>query len=298
MNYRLIDAHAHVNFNAFQEDSSEVIQRTLEQRVGVILVGSQIDTSRRAVEFTHMYPEGVYAAVGLHPIHLTEGYWDHNEIGAPKEMMVKDFRSRKEEFNYASYKELGEDSKVVAIGECGLDYFRVEDAAEVRPRLWGRTSAKEIQQNTFRGQIHLAKELHKPIMVHCRDAYDDCLGILREEKTDEIGGNIHFYVGDWETAKKFLDLGFYLSFTGVITFTHQYDEVIKNMPLDYLMVETDAPYVAPIPYRGKRNEPLYVEEVAKRIAEIRGITFEEVARATTQNAVRLFNIQNEGEVLE
>lgn len=304
----LIDIHAHVNFNAFKEDYNEVIQKTLDQKVGMILVGSQIDTSERAVLFANKYSEGVWAAIGLHPVHLTEGYWDHKEIGASKGMILKGFKSRKEEFNYDEYYKIGADKKTVAIGECGLDYFRLEANLDVRPAgEAGLMSIKELQQDAFRKQIGLARELKKPLIIHCRpsgvvqgkrpagtsltDAYDDVLKILKEEKASEIGGDIHFFVGAWEIAQKFLDLGFYLSFTGVITFSNQYDEVIKNMPLDRIMIETDAPYVAPSPYRGKRNEPLYVAEVAKRIAELRGISYDEVADITTKNAIQLFNLK-------
>jgi len=298
-NLKLIDIHAHVNFNAFMDDSDAVIRRALDAGVGMILVGSQIDTSRRAVEFANKYPDGVYAAIGLHPIHLVEGHWDHQEIGAPRGV-ISGFRSRKEEFNYDAYKALGQDTKVVAIGECGLDYYRV-DVSDRSP-----TSIKGQQFETMRQQIRLARELKKPLMVHCRpsglvhgtqpadtsltDAYDDVLRILKEEKANEIGGDIHFFAGDWPTAQKLLDFGFYLSFTGVITFARQYDEAIKNIPLERVMIETDSPYVAPVPYRGKRNEPLYVAEVARRIAEIKGLPYDEVTRATTENARRLFGM--------
>src|SRR3989338_7129760 len=144
-NLKLIDIHAHVNFNAFMDDSDAVIRRALDAGVGMILVGSQIDTSRRAVEFANKYPDGVYAAIGLHPIHLVEGYWDHQEIGAPQGMMLSGFKSRKEEFHYDAYKDLGHDRKVVAVGECGLDYFRVASNEEI----------KKLQQETFRAHIHL-----------------------------------------------------------------------------------------------------------------------------------------------
>lgn len=305
MQLRLLDVHAHVNFNAFKEDADVVIRRALDSGVGMILVGSQIGTSRRAVKFAQRYPEGVYAAVGLHPIHLAEGYWDHKEIGAPYGV-ISGFIARKEEFDYDVYKTLGQDKKVVAIGECGLDYYRVNLGVGLPRGSPTPQDTKNLQQETFRQHIQLARELKKPLMVHCRpsglvhgkqppgtslvDAYDGVLEILKEEKADEIGGDIHFFAGDWITAQKFLDFGFYLSFTGVITFTKQYDEVLKNVPLDRIMIETDAPYVAPTPYRGKRNEPLYVAEVAKRIAEIKGISYDEVANTTTENARRLFGI--------
>lgn len=274
----LVDVHTHVNFNAFQEDGHEVVRRTLEHSVWMILVGSQIDTSRRASEYARQYDKGVYAAVGLHPIHLVETKVDREEMNAAEG--VPGFTTRKEEFDYDAYRALARDPKTVAIGECGLDYYRLRDTEEIKKR----------QAETFRKQIVLAREVKKPLMIHCRNAYEDLLAILREERASEIGGDIHFFAGDWEIAKQFLDLGFYLSFTGVITFADQYDEVIQKASLDRIMTETDAPYVSPAPYRGKRNEPLYVEEVARRIAAIKSVSLEEAARATAENALRLFRL--------
>jgi TatD DNase family protein len=269
---RLIDIHSHINFNAFKEDANAVIERTLKGGVWTILVGSQIDTSRRAVQYAETYPEGIYAAIGLHPIHLADTYVDANEIDTGKE--VPGFKTRMERFDHAAYKELAEHSKTVAIGECGLDYFRVPGGEET----------KQLQAETFRKHIALAREVKKPLMIHCRNAYEDLLQILREEKAEEIGGDVHFFAGSWDIAKQFLDLGFYLSFTGVLTFTRDYDKVVKNMPLDRIMVETDAPYVTPVPHRGTRNEPLYVEFTARRIAEIKNIEPNKMAEQLTANA--------------
>ena len=274
----LIDVHTHINFNAFREDGHEVVRRTLEAGVWMVLVGSQIDTSRRAVEYARHYERGVYAAVGLHPIHLVEMEVDRDEMNAADG--VPGFTTRKEEFDYQAYRDLALDPKVVAIGECGLDYYRLRDTEEI----------KKKQAETFRKQVALAREVKRPLMIHCRNAYEDLLAILREERANEIGGDIHFFAGDWEIAKQFLDLGFYLSFTGVITFANQYDDTIKKVPLNRIMIETDAPYVAPVPHRGKRNEPLYVEEVARRIAVIKGIALEEAVHATSENALRLFRL--------
>ena len=274
----LIDVHTHINFNAFREDGHEVVRRTLKAGVWMVLVGSQIDTSRRALEYARQYERGVYAAVGLHPIHLVEMEVDRDEMNAADG--VPGFTTRKEEFDYRVYRDLTLDKKVVAIGECGLDYYRLRDTEEI----------KKKQAETFRKQVALAREVKKPLMIHCRNAYEDLLAILREERANEIGGDIHFFAGDWEIAKQFLDLGFYLSFTGVITFANQYDDTIKKVPLNRIMIETDAPYVAPVPHRGKRNEPLYVEEVARRIAAIKGIALEEAVHATSENALRLFRL--------
>jgi len=286
---KLIDIHTHVNFNAFKDDGDAVVKRTLDAGVWMVLVGSQIDTSCRAVEYAERYPEGVYAAVGLHPIHLFEDHFDvaeeEKKAGLPAEALAKmgvsGFTTRPEVFDRDAYLELAKSSKTVAIGECGLDYYRGRDNEDV----------KRVQKETFRKQVHLAREVKKPLMIHCRDAYEDLLGILREERAEDIGGDIHFFAGSWEIAKQFLDLGFYLSFTGVITFARDYDEVLKNVPLDRIMVETDAPYVTPVPHRGKRNEPLYVEFVAKKIAELKGLDDKEVYTALVQNTCALFKIQ-------
>lgn len=275
---RLVDIHSHLNFNAFKDDADEVIRRTLENGVWTILVGSQIDTSRRALVYAEKYSEGIFSAVGLHPIHLVEMQVDGNEIDAGGN--VPGFSTRKEEFNYDAYKELAEHPKAVAIGECGLDYYRGHSSEE----------AKKLQLETFCKQIAIAREVKKPLMIHCRNAYEDLLEILRVEKAGEIGGDVHFFAGSWEIAKQLLDLGFYLSFTGVITFANDYDEVVKKVPMDRIMIETDAPYVSPVPYRGKRNEPLYVQAVAERIAELKNLAFDEVAITTTQNAFRLFHL--------
>jgi len=255
-NLELVDIHAHVNFDAFEDDRESVMQRSHDASVGMILVGTEHATSLGALEQAKHYQDGVWAASGLHPTLARSG------------------------FEYEKYKTLAANKKVVAIGECGIDYFRSGKTQE----------EKTLQYKVFRAHIHLAREVKKPLIIHCRNAYDDLVQILKEEKADEIGGTIHFFVGSWADAQKFLDIGFHLSFTGVITFARDYDETLKNAPLDRIMVETDAPYVAPLAYRGKRNEPLYVREVAKKIAELRGISYEEVARETTKNATKLFRL--------
>ena len=176
----------------------------------------------------------------------------------------------------AAYQELGKSPRVIAVGECGLDYYRCDE------------STKALQSKVFIEQIELANKLGKPLMLHIRNAYDDALEILRSHA--KVKGDTHFFAGDWATAKKYLDFGFTLSFTGVVTFTHDYDEVIKNTPLDMLLSETDAPYVTPAPHRGKRNEPAYVELVVRQIVAIRGEDFEKVAAQLLSNAQRVFEI--------
>ncbi|MCC6323958.1 TatD family hydrolase [Candidatus Nomurabacteria bacterium] len=295
MNFKYIDIHSHVNFKAFDEDRDDVIRRALDADVAVINVGTQIDTSRHAVEIANKY-DGVYAIIGLHPIHTGASYHDTKELGEEG----KAFTSRGEVFDYEEYKKLIVDPKVVGIGECGLDYYRCTP----------ETIAK--QKQAFIEQINLANEFNKPLMLHIRNgstsastelsrtsspqvtsepernAYADALEILKEHA--KVKGDVHFFAGSLEDAKGFVDFGFTLSFTGVITFTHDYDEVVKSTPLDMIMSETDSPYITPIPYRGKRNEPVYVIEVVKKIAEIKGLSVEEVANQIIINTKRVFGI--------
>ncbi|MDQ5922455.1 MAG: hypothetical protein QG644_163 [Patescibacteria group bacterium] len=277
---KYIDIHSHVNFQAFDEDRDAVIKRALESDTWVINVGTQIDTSRKAVEMTNEYEEGVYAIIGLHPIHTGASYHDEKELGEGG----KEFTSRGEVFSKDDYRTLLQNKKVVAIGECGLDYYRCDK------------ESIEKQKEAFIAQIELANEFNKPLMLHIRnnpqdktyDAYLDSLELLK--KHAKVKGDVHFFAGNLEHAKAFNDFGFTLSFTGVITFTSDYDEIIKNTPLNMIMTETDSPYVTPVPYRGKRNEPSYVREVVKKIAKVKGLEEEEVAQAVIDNAKRVFTL--------
>jgi TatD DNase family protein len=272
---RLVDAHAHLNFAAFNDDRAEVIKRTLEAGVWHINVGTKKDTSRQAVELAEQYDQGVYAIVGLHPIHTARSYHDEAELGEK----ALGFTSAGEDFDYDDYLQLARRPKVVGIGECGLDYFRADPAMVIR------------QKEIFSSQIRLANEVQKPLMLHIRSgdnqsAYAEALAILKAQA--KVLGNAHFFAGTIAEAKSFLDLGFYLSFTGVITFAKDYAELVRFVPLDRILIETDCPYVAPAPYRGKRNEPLYVTEVAKRVAELKGLSLLQVTEDTTANCRRLF----------
>lgn len=268
---RLIDIHTHVNFEGFGADWREVTQKTLDQDVWLINVGADMATSRRSVEILNDFPVGVFATVGLHP----------TEVG---EVSPAD---------WAELEQLARHDRVVAIGECGLEYAPDTDEEE-----------KKRQEKIFRKQIELAIKVDKPLMIHCRvspklnaginfGAYDDTYKILQEYKEqvgDRLRGDMHFFAGSLEIAKKFVELGFTLSFTGVITFADQYDEVVKWLPGEMIMAETDAPYVTPVPYRGQRNEPLYVAEVVKKMAELRGVSYSEMAKITVDNALRMFSI--------
>jgi len=257
---KFFDIHSHPNFAVFAQDRDEVVKRALDNSVFMNVVGTQRDTSQAAVELAEKYSEGVYATIGLHPIHTSKSYHDEEELGKGG----KEFTSRGENFDYEFYKKLAASPRVVAIGECGLDYFR---------------DANKKQEEIFSKQIELANEVGKPLMLHVRNgknvsAYRLAAGILKEKA--KVVFDFHFFAGNLEEARLLLDLGATFSFTGVITFTRDYDEIIKYLPLEKIMAETDCPFVAPVPHRGKRNEPVYVIEVVKKIAEIRGENLEKV----------------------
>ncbi len=283
-----IDTHAHLNFKAFEQNYRDVIKRTLDNDCWLINVGSQYETSKRAVQIAQEFDRGVFASVGQHPCH-----------------------SEEHKFDYEKFKALAQDPKVVAIGETGLDHYRLPKGQE-----------EEILQNQkelFRQQISLAKELGKPLIVHCRDnqdkpgeTYNRLYQVLKSElvgknyhsRPSRFGeddnhrlplkqhGTIHCYLGTIEMAQKLMDLGFYISFTGVITFKNapEAQAVAKSIPLDRLLLDTDCPYLAPEPHRGEQNEPLYAQFIAQKHAELRGITAEEVIEKTTENAKKLFRI--------
>jgi len=279
---RYFDAHTHTNFVAYKDDTEATMLRARDAGVGMNIVGTQFDTSKAAVELADRF-DNAWATIGLHPIHTGRSYHDEKELGEGG----KAFTSRGEVFDASAYESLGASEKVIAIGECGLDYFRRE------------SDTKALQEEAFVAQIHLANRLNKPLMLHVRasqgtyDAYEDVLSILAREA--QVGGDVHFFAGSWDVAKKFIERGFSVSFTGVITFTHDYDEVVRNAPLDMILSETDAPYVTPAPHRGKRNEPFYVPEVVKAIARIKGVDETEVRDVLLKNAERVFGIRLSGQ---
>ena len=272
MPQKYFDAHTHPQFVAYDADRDDVIKRSLKAGVGMNIVGTQMDTSAAAVQLAGNY-EGTWASIGLHPIHTAKSYHDAQELGEGN----KEFTSRGERFEKSAYLELGQNPKVVAIGECGLDYYRIDE------------STKDRQFEAFIGQIELANELGKPLMLHIRNAYDDAIALIKQYA--KVQGDVHFFAGDWGVAKRFLDLGFTLSFTGVVTFTHDYDDVVKNAPLDMLLSETDAPYITPVPFRGKRNESMHIPLVVERIAGIRGEPVEKVREQILANARRVFRLE-------
>src|SRR3989344_3425124 len=290
MRFSHIDTNSHPNFATFSADREEVIKRALEAGVCMNIVGTQKDTSKAAILLAEKY-EGTYATVGLHPIHTSKSFHDMQELGKEGQ----EFPSRGEAFDFEYYKKLASHRKVVAIGECGLDYYRSKNY-----ELGIMNVEREKQEETFRKHIELAIEVKKPLMLHLRNgtsrsAYKDAFSILKSyiinhTSGSSLRGNLHFFAGTTEEAKPFLDTGFMFSFTGVVTFARNYDEIIRYLPLGRILSETDCPYVAPAPYRGKRNEPFYVREVVKSIARIRNEDEEKARTQILKNAEKLFNI--------
>jgi TatD DNase family protein len=252
---KYFDIHSHINFPDYDTDREEVIARLKETETHTIVIGTDYESSRSAVELADKH-EGIHAAIGVHPV---------------------DDPSKN--FDVAEFTELVKNPKVVAIGECGLDFYHAKKAEDY-----------ERQKQLFLDQLNFAIAHNKPLMIHARNAYEELLEILEPlklEHGDKLRGNIHFFAGNWAIAQRFYAIGFTTSFTGVITFVRDFDEVIQNAPLNMIMSETDAPFVAPAPYRGKRNEPAYVSEVVKKIAELRGEALEEVQMALVNNALRM-----------
>lgn len=274
-----IDTHAHVNFNAFKDDADAVTKRSLEAGVFVINVGSQYSTSKKAVEMAHKY-EGTYAAVGLHPVQLQKRTIKHQD---DYELAPEEIKTSGEEFEYEKYLELARDEKVVAVGEVGLDYHHFAEGDDIE-------ELKKKQQKVFLQAIKLANVVKKPLIVHCWDAYDDLYEILKNNPVKK-SGVVHSFVGGYKTANNFIELGYKIGLNGVVTYSESYARLLKEIDLKDIVLETDCPYLAPVPYKGKRNEPAYVEYVAEKIAEIKGITGKEVAEITTKNAGILFDIK-------
>jgi TatD DNase family protein len=254
----LIDTHTHLDDARYNGDRDAVIARAREAGVDAfVTIGCDLATSQAAVQLADRHPF-VYASIGVHPHevkHIGDGWYDE-------------------------FRRLAHHKKVVAYGEIGLDYH------------YNHSSPKE-QRERFREQIQLARELALPVIIHTREAQDDTIAILKEEKASEIGGVFHCFSGDAWLAKDALELGFYLSFSGILTFQNAaiLREIAATIPLDRLLIETDCPYLTPTPYRGQRNEPAYVAQVAKQLAALHPtLSEEDIGRTTTENARRLFKI--------
>ena len=253
----LIDTHAHLDDVSFDNDREDTIKRAFEGGLCYIIsVGSNVDSSRRTVELAERYNK-VYATVGLHP-HDAKKWGD----GA-----------------YEELKDLARDKKVVAVGETGLDYHY-------------DNSPRDVQQEVFREEIRLALEVGRPLVIHSREADEDTARILTEEKADKVGGVMHCFSSGRELALKSLDMGFYISLSGIVTFPKavELQELVVELPLDRILVETDSPYLSPIPHRGKRNEPANVRHTALKVAQLKGLILDEIAEVTSKNAKRLFGI--------
>jgi TatD DNase family protein len=250
----LTDSHCHLNFESLRNNLPQVLQNAHDNSVGHMLcIGVTLEKFPEVLALAHEYPN-VFASVGVHPDEL-------NGHDPTAEELV----------------ELAQDPRVVAIGETGLDYFRLK--GDLR---W--------QQERFRRHIRAAREINKPLIIHTREAAEDTLRILREEGADQVGGVMHCFTESWETARAALDLGFYISFSGIVTFRNAdaLRKVATRVPADRLLIETDAPYLAPVPFRGKTNEPAYVRHVAEQISRLRGVSLDEIATGTTDNFFRLF----------
>lgn len=302
MNIKFADIHAHLQFPQFDADREEVIGEMKEKGIGAIIVGTDLKMSRAALALAKKY-DHLWASVGLHP----------NDI----------FH---EAFDVKIYRELIAHQKVVAVGECGLDYYRSPrmhadgetrigadketlmraDKNTIHPHLsvsGPRLSAAAIaayQKEILRAHINLAAENDKPLMIHCRpssgtiDAYEDVLEEItrgQDMHGARVRGNIHFFAGSPDIAGRFIEKNFTISFTGVVTFARDYDEALRSSPREMFMAETDAPFVAPAPFRGKCNSPLYMPEIVKKMAEVRGENFEEVKILILANANRVFGLK-------
>lgn len=258
MEFNYFDIHSHLNFPDFDKDREDVIKKMTDEKIGTICVGADLKTSRESVELANKHGN-IWATIGVHPN-------DSNE-----------------DFDEKDYLEFVKNKRVVGVGECGLDYFRIKGEP---------ISEKKRQKDLFEKQIQFAIKNDLPLMIHGRDSYDDILEILNfyKKKNSNLKGNVHFFTGTKEIAKKFIEIGFTISFSGVITFTNDYDEAVKYVPIDKIMPDSDSPFVAPAPFRGKRNEPFYIKEIVKRIAEIKGLDFETTKEQMVKNAINTFKL--------
>ncbi|MFH1029728.1 MAG: TatD family hydrolase [bacterium] len=306
----MFDSHAHLNFNTFKDDASEIINNCLDKNIRIINIGSQYDTSLRAVKMAMDYDSGIYSAIGLHPIHLSQTEVEEEEMC---------FKSREERFDRNKYEELlsmySTSHKIVAIGEVGLDYFHIPNEMDIE-------SIKKVQKEAFIEQVKFAYHKNLPIILHCRGekdnpyaAYNEMINILDEFAVEynmgikstsilrrskgmkrsrrALRGVIHCFGANLEIAEKFLKRGFFIGFTGVVTFknaSQELLEVVKKVPLDRILVETDCPYLAPVPHRGEQCIPQYVEFTLLKVAQLKGVDFKEAERITDGNVEKLFGI--------
>lgn len=257
MKLQLIDTHSHLYLDAFKEDIDAVIERATAEGVGQILLPA-IDSSElnNLLQLEKSHPAQCIAMMGLHPCSVKENYAD--EL-----LLINEWLSKR---------------SFIAVGEIGLDYY------------WDKTHIKE-QKEAFHQQIEWALEYNKPIVIHSRNSVTDCIGIVAEHQKGRLNGIFHCFSDNWEAAKRIMDLGFYMGIGGVVTYKNSgLAEVVKDIPLEYMVLETDAPYLTPVPFRGKRNESSYLKYIAEKLASIKNISVEEVAEVTTANAQKIFGI--------
>jgi TatD DNase family protein len=294
---KYIDIHSHLGFEDYGPDFKAVVNRMKESGVGTIAIGADLATSIEAVKVA-TENENVWACIGQHPTHnISETNFRYNESSEVSHSLLG--------FDEVEFEKLVKSPKVVAVGECGLEYYKLVGSPEEIEKI------KNKQKEIFIKQINFALKYNKALMLHIRDglphhsgvggevkgeAFNDAYEILNKIYLDQgltLGqrrGNVHFFTGKLDMAKKFIDLGFTISFTGLITYIHDFDKIIKNVPLESLQAETDAPYVAPVPHRGERNEPSHVTHVYQKIAEIKGLDPEMVRLQLLENAKRVFGI--------
>ncbi len=282
--YPYVDLHSHLQFGDFDVDREEVIQEMKDNHVITINVGTTLETSIAGLQLAETYPLSCYATVGFHPVYAEETM-DESGVQVQK---------------FEEILKLAQDNpRIVGIGECGMDFFRTKDIqknADLGTHISENKDISteptcEMQEKVFEHQIQMAKQYNLPLMLHVRDSYQKTLSILSKYFNPtqlEYRGNAHFFVGSIQEAQAFLDLGFSISFTGVITFVKAYEELVRYVPLERMFAETDSPYVSPAPYRGKRNTPLHVIEIYKKIAEIKGVSLETVRETLYKNACKFW----------
>ena len=281
----LIDTHCHIDFPGYAADREAVLQRLQEKKIYGITIGTSLSGSERAVAFAEQH-EGIWASVGLHPEHLSSSYHDPEEGDEPETALDG---ARLERIARSS-------QKVVAIGETGIDLYRIDEDRS-------REEAQRAQEESFIVHMNVAETLGLPVVIHCREALGRLAEMIEERlKAGHVfSGVVHSFTGTWEEADRLIKLGCYIALNGIATFppkktadpARSLDRTIAQIPLDRLLLETDSPFLAPAPYRGKRNEPSWVEEVAKYVAKKRGVPLDELARLTTENAYRLFTRLND-----
>jgi len=282
-----IDSHCHPQFPQYDSDRQEVIKRAQNEDIGMVCVGTDLEMSKKAIELAENYevpilpPQSGDAKSRIRDVATVRGTGNIGSIWASVGVHPNDLEQN-HELGIMNYGELLNHPKVVALGEVGLDYYRTREPKK-----------KELQRQIFKKFLDLALELNKPLIIHSRDAFQDTFDILNSYfmiHNSKLRGVIHSFTYSFNEAQEFFDLGFYIGLNGIITFTEQYNDTVLNAPLDRILLETDAPFLAPVPNRGKRNEPLWVKFVAEHLSKIRGVSVEEVNKITLENTKNLFGI--------